>query len=173
MINLRDYQNDCIGGIRGSYRAGRRSPLLVSPTGSGKTVMFAFIADKTSANTKKELILVHRQELVDQTCKTLRAFRVDHGVIAAGRSPERRHSVQVASVQTLVRRLDFFRPDLIIIDEAHHGTAGSWRRVIDETDYFRFKCFGNGNLHLEFLRLDLVERLNAIGGSGLPDPDRD
>jgi superfamily II DNA or RNA helicase len=39
--------------------------------------------------------------------------------------------VQVASVQTLVRRLDDFRPDLIVIDEAHHGTAGSWRKVID------------------------------------------
>jgi DNA repair protein RadD len=131
MINLRDYQNDCIEGIRGSYRAGRRSPLLVSPTGSGKTVMFAFIADKTSVNLKKVLILVHRQELVDQTCKTLRAFGVEHGIIAAGRSPEKRHLVQVASVQTLVRRLDSFRPDLIVIDEAHHGTAGSWRKVLD------------------------------------------
>jgi superfamily II DNA or RNA helicase len=131
MINLRDYQQDCIGGIRGAYRVGKRAPLLVSPTGSGKTVMFAFIADGTSKKGNKVLILVHRQELVDQTCKTLRAFRVEHGVIAAGRSPERRHSVQVASVQTLVRRLDFFRPDLIIIDEAHHGTAGSWRKVID------------------------------------------
>jgi superfamily II DNA or RNA helicase len=137
MIDLRDYQQDCIGGVRGAYRTGKRSPLLVSPTGSGKTVMFAYIADGTSKKGNKVLILVHRQELVDQTCKTLRAFRVDHGVIAAGRSPDRSHSVQVASVQTLVRRLDFFRPDLIIIDEAHHGTAGSWRKVIDHNPQAR------------------------------------
>ncbi len=131
MIHLRDYQADCIGGIRDAYRAGRRSPLLVSPTGSGKTVMFAYIANGTSRKGNRVLILVHRQELVDQTVRTLHAFGVDHGVIAAGRSPDRTHAVQVGSVQTVVRRLEFFRPDLIIIDEAHHGTAGSWRKVID------------------------------------------
>jgi superfamily II DNA or RNA helicase len=131
VIHLRDYQGDCINGIRNSYRAGRRSPLLVSPTGSGKTVMFAYIANGTSRKGNRVLILVHRQELVDQTVRTLHAFGVDHGVIAAGRSPDRTHAVQVGSVQTVVRRLEFFRPDLIIIDEAHHGTAGSWRKVID------------------------------------------
>ncbi len=131
MIHLRDYQSDCIGEIRAAYRAGRQSPLLVSPTGSGKTVMFAFISHGTSRKGNRVLILVHRQELVDQTCRTLLAFGVDHGVIAAGRSPDRTHAVQVGSVQTVVRRLDYFRPDLIIIDEAHHGTAGSWRKVLD------------------------------------------
>ncbi len=131
MIHLRDYQSDCIGEIRAAYRAGRRSPLLVSPTGSGKTVMFAYISQGTSRKGNRVLILVHRQELVDQTCRTLLAFGVDHGVIAAGRSPDRTHAVQVGSVQTVVRRLDYFRPDLIIIDEAHHGTAGSWRKVLD------------------------------------------
>lgn len=41
-----------------------------------------------------------------------------------------------------------------------------------ETDFFKFKCFGNGNLHLEFLRMDLVKQLNSIGGAGLPEPGR-
>lgn len=131
MISLRDYQNQLVTDVRNAYRAGKKSPLVVSPTGSGKTVMFAYIANGTSAKGHRVLILVHRQELVDQTCRTLNAFGVDHGVIAAGRSPDRTHSVQVGSVQTVVRRLEFFRPDLIIIDEAHHGTAGSWRKVID------------------------------------------
>lgn len=131
MIQLRDYQDNCVNGVRIAYRKGRRAPLLVSPTGSGKTVMFAYISQSASTRLSKVLILVHRQELVDQTCKTLRAFAVNHGVIAAGRTPDRTHLVQVASVQTLVRRLECFRPDLIIIDEAHHGTAGSWRKVID------------------------------------------
>ncbi len=131
MIHLRDYQTGCIQDIRQAYRAGRRAPLLVAPTGSGKTVMFSYIADGTSKKGNRVLILVHRQELVDQTCRTLHAFQVDHGVIAAGRSPDRAHAVQVGSVQTVVKRLDFFKPDLIIIDEAHHGTAGSWRKVIE------------------------------------------
>lgn len=51
------------------------------------------------------------------------------------------------------------------IEAAEDGTG--------ETEFFRFRCFRNGNLHLEFRRMDLVERLNSIGGSGLPDPDRD
>ena len=131
MIQLRDYQLDLVDGVRGSYRSGKRSPLVVSPTGSGKTVLFAYIAQGTSAKGNSVVILVHRQELVDQTCRTLRAFGVDHGVIAAGRTPDRSHAVQVASVQTYVRRLDSFKPALIIADEAHHATAGSWRKVIN------------------------------------------
>jgi superfamily II DNA or RNA helicase len=137
MITLRDYQETLVDAVRDSFRAGKKSPLVVSPTGSGKTVLFAYISDRTAAKGNKVLILVHRQELVDQTVKTLRAFGVDHGVIAAGRTPERWRSVQVASVQTLVRRLDDFRPDLIVIDEAHHGTAGSWRKVIDHNPQAR------------------------------------
>lgn len=56
--------------------------------------------------------------------------------------------------------------DLSKAIEAAEGGTG-------ETEFFRFKCFGNGNLHLEFRRMDLVERLNSIGGTGLPDPARD
>ena len=51
------------------------------------------------------------------------------------------------------------------IEEAERG--------IGETEFFRFKCFRNGNLHLEFRRLDLVGQLNAIGGNCLPEPGRD
>ena len=131
MITLRDYQLDLVDGVRAAYRAGKRSPLVVSPTGSGKTVLFAYIAQGTSAKGNGVVILVHRQELVDQTCRTLHAFGVAHGVIAAGRTPDRSLPVQVASVQTYVRRLDIFRPALIIADEAHHATAGSWRKVIN------------------------------------------
>jgi superfamily II DNA or RNA helicase len=130
MIRLRDYQDNLVSEVRNAYRAGKKSPLVVSPTGSGKTVLFAYIADGTSKKGNQVLILVHRQELVDQTCKTLNAFGVGHGVIAAGRTPDKTYPVQVASVQTLARRLDVFKPTLIIIDEAHHGTAGQWRNVL-------------------------------------------
>jgi superfamily II DNA or RNA helicase len=130
MITLRDYQLDLVDGVRRSYQSGKRSPLVVSPTGSGKTVLFAYIAQGAAAKGNGVVILVHRQELVDQTCRTLRDFGVDHGVIAAGRTPDRSLAVQVASVQTYVRRLDSFKPALIIADEAHHATAGSWRKVI-------------------------------------------
>ena len=41
-----------------------------------------------------------------------------------------------------------------------------------ETEYFRFKSYINQNLHLEFTRMDLVQRLNEVGGNGLPMPGR-
>jgi len=57
---------------------------------------------------------------------------VPHGIIAAGRTPDPAHLVQLASVQTVVRRLEKLLPvDLIVIDEAHHAAAGSWKKVIE------------------------------------------
>lgn len=70
------------------------------------------------------MILVHRAELLRQTSETLTAFEVPHGLIASG-VPETDEAVQVASVQTLVRRLSRMKwaPTLIVVDEAHHATA--------------------------------------------------
>ena len=131
MIQLRDYQLKLEGEIRQAYRSGKRSPLVVSPTGSGKTVLFASISSGVRAKGMRVMILVHRQELLDQTARTLNALNVPHGLIAAGRSQTLRELVQVAGVQTVVRRCgDIPAPDLIIVDEAHHATAGSWKNVI-------------------------------------------
>lgn len=132
MVNLRPYQTDLVESIRSAYRQGVQRCLAVAPTGSGKTVVFSYIAQQSLSRLSKTLILVHRQELLDQTSRTLTAFGVPHGVIAAGRSSDVTERIQVASVQTLVRRLDHVtKPDLIVIDEAHHAIAGSWRKVID------------------------------------------
>lgn len=130
MITLRDYQDELASKIRNAFRTGKKAPMAVAPTGAGKTVLFSYIARGASEKGNSVMILLHRQELVDQTCRTLRTFGVDHGVIAAGRSPDRTHLVQVASVQTLLRRLQYYKPGLIIIDECHHAVAGSWRKII-------------------------------------------
>ena len=44
---------------------------------------------------------------------------------------------------------------------------------VGETEFFKFRCFKNHNFHLEFKRPDLVQKLNEIGGNGLPMPGRD
>ena len=112
--------------------AGHRSPLIVSPVASGKTVMFSYYAQRTVALGKRVLILAHRDELLDQISATLTEFDVKHSFIAAGREFKRNVPVQVASVFTLVRRLgSIHAPDTIIIDEAHHAILGStWSRVL-------------------------------------------
>jgi len=130
-VNLRPYQQQAISDLRMAYRSGAHAPLLVAPTGAGKTIILAAITQAAAARGRRILILVHRRELIRQTSAKLTNAGVTHGIIAAGFQPSD-HPVQVASVQTLARRLkqQHWQPDLIVIDEAHHAIAGTWTNVI-------------------------------------------
>jgi DNA repair protein RadD len=130
-MNLRPYQQQLITDIRLQYQLGHKSVLAVLPTGGGKTVCFSYIAQQASIKGNRVCVLVHRAELLDQAS---RSMPVPHGRISAGKSMDLSHTVQVASVQTLARRLhllprDFFQ--LLIVDEAHHTSAGTWAKVIE------------------------------------------
>jgi superfamily II DNA or RNA helicase len=130
-MQLRSYQQHAIDDLRNAYRFGYRAPLLCLPTGGGKTIIFTAIAQASAARGRRVLILVHRRELLRQASDKLRWAGLDHGLIAAGIEPSEA-PVQVASVQTIARRLSRidWQPDLIIIDEAHHATAGQWDRIL-------------------------------------------
>lgn len=105
--------------------SGKRSPLVASPCGSGKTIIFCHLAKATQSKGKRILILTHRAELIDQIGETLRRFDVRHGFIAPNK-PVLNAAVQVGSVFSVVRKLNrLTAPDLIIIDEAHHCIARS------------------------------------------------
>lgn len=132
MITLRPYQSNVVDGIRNAYLNGRKAPLLVLPTGGGKTVVFTYIAANSTARGKRALILVHRVELLRQTSEALHKFGVSHGLINPNYTPNLVPKTQVASVQTLVKRLHKIAPpDLIIIDEAHHANASTWKTIIE------------------------------------------
>jgi superfamily II DNA or RNA helicase len=133
-MNLRPYQSQLVTEIRGQYQLGRKSVLAVLSTGAGKTYIFSYIAQQASIKGNRVLILVHRAELLDQASRSLSSMSVQHGLIQANRAMDLSHAVQVASVQTVARRLhllprDFFQ--LLVVDEAHHTTAGTWARVIE------------------------------------------
>ena len=141
-MQLREYQTKAISDLRSSFKQGNKSPLLVMPTGSGKTVVFAQISKTLELNKKNVLILVHRKELVDQASNKLEYVDVFHGIIASGYKGKTKN-IQVASVQTLVRRLESinYKPDYIIIDEAHHAAAGTWQKIINYyKDTFKIGC---------------------------------
>lgn len=138
-MNLRPYQRDAVSGVDSALK-GKRSALVVMPTGTGKTVCFAHIARNA---VKRVMVIAHREELVQQAVSKIRSVTglspdVEMAEYKAGRlykSP-----VVVASVQTLcapfhnVYRMDKFDPhefDMLVIDEAHHATAASYRRVVD------------------------------------------
>ena len=128
-MKLRDYQQVAFDAVRQSYREGHKAPLLVSPTGSGKTALTAEILQGVHARRNRGVFLVHRQELLRQSSRALDTIRLPHGLIAPGYTPTR-DTIQIASVQTLVRRLDRYQFDFIAVDEAHHATAGTWAKII-------------------------------------------
>lgn len=139
MIVLRPYQSSLLDRASKAMGAGYRAPLLVAPCGAGKTVMFSYMAMKASENGRRVYIIAHRDELVQQISDTLTAFGVKHSFIAAGRHYDSGCLVQVCSVMSLARRLGKVpTPDLIIADEAHHATAGSWRKVAKAYPRARF-----------------------------------
>jgi superfamily II DNA or RNA helicase len=123
---LRPYQIAALAQLDAAVAAGRRAPLLVLPTGAGKTVIAAELIRRTVAAGERALFVAPRRELVEQTSEKLEAIGLTHGVILAG-ADERaglRAAVQVASVDTLwsrIRRQTLTLPayDLVVVDEAH------------------------------------------------------
>jgi len=129
MISLRPYQTDGVNAIRVAFRKFRRV-LYVLGTGGGKTRIFSYIAHNASLRGKRIVILCHRTELVDQIVEALNDLDVTPDIVAAGYQ-RRRSPVIVASVFTLVRRLDDIpEPDLIVVDECHHCSSGTTWSVI-------------------------------------------
>jgi DNA repair protein RadD len=137
MTSLRPYQQDVITKCRETLRAGISRICLVAPTGSGKTVIAAEIIRRTTENGKRVLVLAHTREIIRQTSAKLMAAGIAHGVIMGTDTVRTHEPVQVASVQTywsrVIRTKRMERPpaDLIVVDEAHHIRANTWRKLID------------------------------------------
>jgi DNA repair protein RadD len=128
---LRPYQKKSIADIRAEFLRGARCVVLASPTASGKTVTFVWLARRIVENGQRVFIVVHRQELVEQTAEALGAVGLAHGVIAAGYLENLDAPVQVCMVQTLFNRLDRLAgAHFLVIDEAHHALAATWRTIV-------------------------------------------
>lgn len=129
-ITLRPYQETVVADIRGAFASHRRV-LAVSPTGSGKTHMFAYITKHAAAKGNAVYIVAHRAEITTQISIALDAMGVRHGRIQPGHTMTS-DPVQVAMIQSLARRMDRVRmPRLLVIDEAHHSPAGTYGTVTD------------------------------------------
>lgn len=117
---LRPYQQEQVDGAR-HVLARNRSVLLQSPTGSGKTVQFANITARTTANGHRTWIVVPRNELLKQASDHLAKYRVPHGLISVGTNESRAYKVHIVSKDTLIRRYEKIKnwPNLLIMDEAH------------------------------------------------------
>jgi DNA repair protein RadD len=119
-MNLRDYQQSAIDMLRDSLRRGKKRPVVMAPTGAGKTVIAAAIINMARQKGKKVIFCVPMLSLIDQTVERFYANGIyDVGVIQGMHElTDWRMPVQVCSIQTLMRR-KIPEADLVIVDEAH------------------------------------------------------
>lgn len=136
---LHPYQGDAVEAVDVELEK-HRSTLVVMPTGTGKTVTFAAIAERWRPRGRI-LVVAHREELIDQAADKIERFTDLKCAIEMG---DRRvqpdlfglPDVVVASVQTLSRpnrRAVFVRDTfaLVIVDEAHHSASDQYLEVLD------------------------------------------
>lgn len=129
-MSLRPYQSKLITDIHERWQAGARRVLAQLPTGGGKTHIFSEII---RARPGRSLVLAHREELITQAAAKLTEATGERvGIVKAGFPFEPSHRLQVASVQTLVNRLQKVGSfDLVVTDEAHHATAPTYQRILN------------------------------------------
>ncbi|SLK03908.1 DEAD/DEAH box helicase [Novosphingobium mathurense] len=138
MIQLREYQARVIEESRAAYAQRLRAVLLCMPTGAGKTMTASTIVHGASAKGNVTWWLVHRRELLSQASQTFHSLNIPHGTVQAGHVSNPYARVQVASVQTIIRRLDELpAPDLIVFDEAHHIGSASWQAIFEHFPHAR------------------------------------
>ena len=136
-MRLRPYQIEAVEAVIEQFQT-EDSTLLVQATGTGKTVVFAHVTDQWESG--RVMVIAHREELIDQAIKSIE--------LVTGHAPDKemagcfadtnlfmKTNVVVSSVQTQSRgRMKRFNPNdfgLLIIDEAHHATAPTYRELID------------------------------------------
>jgi len=129
---LRTDQKEMIAEARGLIRRGCRRILLQAPTGFGKTFMIGFMIAESNKKNKRSVFIVPSREILSDASQSMRVLGIDHGLIRAGIPPEYQKLAQIATVQTLQRRLTKVAgPDFVVVDEAHHTPAAQWQRVLN------------------------------------------
>ena len=126
-IELFDYQEDMKSRIEKALCL-HRSVMAQMPTGTGKTYLLTAVIDSfVRANSKAKVwIVAHRRELVSQIDETVRKFHSYSSATSSLLS-----SVRAMSIQWLMRHYDEIEeePGLIVIDEAHHALAKTYKEM--------------------------------------------
>lgn len=120
MYKLFDYQQKLVNQARKEIASGHRGVLIVSPPGSGKSVIIAEIARLTIGKGGQVMFFVHRRELIDQITKSFKQQDVDL------------HHCTIMTVRKIANRLGKLpKPNLIICDESHHSKAKTYQKIFD------------------------------------------
>jgi superfamily II DNA or RNA helicase len=170
VIDLRDYQQKSIDMLRQALREGSRAPILVLPTGAGKTVVSAAICQMGMDKGNRTHFTAPRRNLVSQTADSFARLGLDCGVIMAGDEFDSRHMIDISSIDTLCSRID--KPHSIgaeslrlckvyIYDEAHCHASPVRAKIIND---LREGVYGPGKIVI-----GLTATPAGSGGGGLGD----
>ena len=130
-MQLKPRQVEAFNAIFAALDRGIDRQLVSLPTGAGKTVLAAHIAKRFD----RVLFLAHRQELIEQTARTMGIVDPER---TQGRIEQGTHDLgsqfTIAMLPTVYRRLERIPPDsfdCVIVDESHHACSRTWREVLD------------------------------------------
>jgi len=132
-FELRPYQERMVSQIWEAFGKGWRRVLGVLPTGGGKTLIAAEVVARVVQQGGTALLVAHRKELVHQLLRKVREALPGEevGLYLPGEEAGAAR-VAVGSVQTYARRRDGRRWDLVVIDEAHHARAATYRSLFED-----------------------------------------
>nr|VFK42626.1 MAG: ATP-dependent helicase IRC3 [Candidatus Kentron sp. SD]VFK49660.1 MAG: ATP-dependent helicase IRC3 [Candidatus Kentron sp. SD] len=135
-MDLRPYQLECLQAIDAKLDQGINRQLVVLPTGSGKTVIFSELIHRKKLKT---LVIAHRIELLQQAKDKLKKIAPDiKSSIFCGRKKDLGKQVTIASILSTTRALETLKQEnfqLLIIDEAHHAPAKTYKKLIKELGF--------------------------------------
>lgn len=119
-MELRDYQKDLFSDTQAAFRRGYKRVLVVSPCGSGKTVIASYMAHRAAQNGNHVWYIVPRQEILEQTieCFDMCGFSTDNIYIGM-------------TIMTANHINDLQKPDLIIFDECHLSVAATYWKIVN------------------------------------------
>lgn len=119
-MQLRPYQTETLRKVAQAFTQGFHRPCVASACGSGKTVMFAWMAQTIQSKGRTVWFLVHRKELLDQTVETFDRFGIEC------------RTIHIGMVATVANHFDRYpEPHTIIFDECHFSAAKTWQKIID------------------------------------------
>lgn len=138
-MQLRTYQAEAIQSIYDWFAAGKEAPLIVTPTGSGKSVILGGFIQRacTDFPGTRILVVTHVKELVEQDAAAIRRIwpHASVGIYSAGLGKRQFKPITVASIQSIYNKRAFHGAfDLIIVDEAHlipHKNTGMYRKLLE------------------------------------------
>ena len=150
-IVLRDYQRKALAAVLAAKDRGLNRVMVVMATGCGKTTVFAALIDEFERSYgAPSLVVAHRHELLTQAAARVASFspRLQVGIEGGDRNAPYECQVVVAGVQSIGRpdakRLDWFHPGLMIIDEGHHTPADSYQIAMRRFGAYDGSCFTLG-----------------------------